>query len=295
MSHVFTIISKNAIRDIHGLILDVQSTIPGMIYQFGEDKTKYQAKYLPDVYACIYQKSTRYLDWESEYKDNRKWYYDVRIPVCSNCCLWELALSLIDKIANVTGGVIYTEDMNEEDDEGLSVDEFSKWKQSFSCEENLSRDIEVTLSLFDFKEEDIVIFGIKYPFTFGKNINKELKSKESPAKEFEKRMLQLQNTVDDKTYSLGSLALVTSHNSGLEYKVRFCPNVPFTLIINSELDYIVFSNPKTKETFMVSAKKVREIMPPECFFDEYSFYVDNVSVGRWDKIMEKAKALHEEI
>ncbi len=294
MSVVITIISKNAIRNIHGLLIDLQSKTPGMLYQFGEDESKYAPGFQPDVYAWIHQKSTRYLDWSSERVSHDNWHYEVRVPVCSNCIVWELAFALIEKIAVETEGVIYNEEMNEEDDEGMDLKAFEEWKADFSCLDHLKRELETTLSLSEFKG-DVTIFGTHCPFTFNKNINRELKAKKSPSKEFEKRMLQLQNAYLDEAYTQAADALITSGVNSKEYKAKFCSGIPFQLIINDKVDYIVFSKPGTEDVFLVPAKKVREVMPENCFFDEYSFYVSNSSFAMWNSIMEKAALVREEI
>lgn len=293
MSTVFTVISRNAIRDIHGLILDVKSKTPNMVYEFGDDESKYKFGFNPDVFAWVHQKSTRYLDWSSELKNNDKWHYDIRIPICSNCITWQLAFALIGKIIINTEGLVYTEEMDEDEDNGWNIDEFNKWKFAFPCEKKLEEEIELTIEISE-HEGDVTIFGTYTPFTFNKNINEELKTKKSLTKEFEKRMLQLQNACLDDAYMRAGDILITSKKD-IQYKAKICSNIPFTLIINDELDLIAFSESGKDDVFLVPSKKVREIMPTHCFFDEYSFYVDNASFANWDTIMEKARALHEDV
>lgn len=289
MSTVFTIISKNAIHDIHGLLIDVQSKIPNMLYQFGEDENKYAPGFQSGVFAWIRYKSTHNLDWSSEREKDkgRNWNYEIRIPACSNCAVWQLAFTLIEKIADETDGIIFTEEMDIAEDTGLDKAGFENWKAAFSCEKQLNTEIELTISL-SLSEGDITIFGTHAPFTFNKNIIEELKLKKSITKEFEKRMLQLQNAVIDEAYTKASPVLITG-KSKKEYKAKFCSGIPFTLIINDELDYIAFTKLNSLEVALVPSKKVREVMPARCFFDEYSFYVDNAAFASWNSIIEKSK------
>lgn len=294
MSNVITIVSKNAIRDIHGLLVDLQSKMPGMLYQFGEDERKYAPGFQPDVYAWVYQKSTRYLSWYSKKVAVNNWHYEVKVNACSNCITWDLAFALIEKIAVETQGLVYNEDMNIEDEEGMDLKKFSEWKAGFYCKNIFKREVELSISISEFKG-DVTIFGTHCPFTFNKNINAELQAKKSPAKEFEKRMLQLQNAYVDEAYTHAVDALITSKRDSKEYKVKFCNGIPFSLFINEEVDYIVFSKSGTEKVFLVPAKKVREVMPSNCFFDEYSFYVSNSGFAIWESILGKAALLHEEI
>lgn len=295
MSTIFTIISPNAIRDIHGLLINVQSKTPGMIYRFGDDDSKYSPGFLPDVFTWIRYKSTRNIDWTSERsKDgDRNWQYEVRVPVCSNCPTWELAFVLIEKIAAETDGVIFTNEMDAEQDVGLSKAAFEDWRKAFSCITQLDKDIELTISLSEFRG-DVTIFGTYACFTFNKNIIGELKLKKSVSKEFERRMLQLQNAFIDEAYTQAPTVEI-SGKSKKRYRAKFCSGIPFTLIVNDELDYIAFSRLNSHELCLVPAKKVREVMPARCFFDEYSFYVDNAAFASWESILQKAEAVHEEL
>ncbi|NOT91786.1 hypothetical protein [Ferruginibacter sp.] len=294
MSTVIAIISKNSIRDIHGLLLDIKSEIPGILYQFGEDESKYNPGFQPDVFAWVHQKSTRYLDWSSERDENYTWHYTVRIPACSNCPIWQLSFLLIEKIASFTDGRIFTEEMDIQEDTGFDIAGFQNWKTQFSCEKKLKEEIELTIDLSE-SEGDVTIFGTHAPFTLNKNIISLLKSKKSAVKEFEKRMLQLQNAVIDELYTNATDALVRSQLNHNEYRVKVCTGLPFNLVINEGLDYIIFSKKNCNDLFFVPAKKIREVMPTQCFFDEYSFFVDNESFATWENIMEKAKMLHEEV
>ena len=191
-----------------------------MLYQFGEDESKYAPAFQSGVFAWIRYKSTRNLDWSSERdKDkDRNWNYEIRIPVCSNCPVWQLAFTLIEKIADETDGIIFTEEMDIAEDTGLDKAGFENWKAAFSCEKQLNTEIELTISL-SLSEGDITIFGTHAPFTFNKNIIEELKLKKSITKEFEKRMLQLQNAVIDKAYTKASPVLITG-KSKKEYKYK---------------------------------------------------------------------------
>lgn len=300
MSTVITVVANNGLHDIHGLLLDIRNKTPGMRYQFGEDESKYKPGFYPDVFAWIHQKSTRMLDWSSEREKNNNWHFAIRVPACSNCAVWQLAFNLIEKVAAETRGKIYTEEMDIEEDAGLSIEQFEQWKADFSCEKILASEIDSTISLSEFNitqpgsSGDITIFGPYAPFTFNTNIIGVLKAKKSPAKEFEKRMLQLQNACLDEAYSHAGDVLITS-KAGKEYKAKICNGRPFELIINDQVDHIVFISSYNNDAFIVPAKKVRAVMPGHCFFDEYSFYADNSCFTEWHNIMQKAKALHEEI
>lgn len=300
MSTVITVIANNGLHDIHSLLLDVQNKTPGMLYRFGEDKSKYNPGFYPDVYTWIHQKSTRMLDLSIERNEMGKWHFNIRVPVCSNCILWQLAFTLIEKIATATNGKIYTAEMDMDEEEGLTIKQFEQWKAGFFCGKKLASEINTTITFSEFNSiepgstGDVTIFGPHAPYTFNTNIIRVLKGKKSPSKEFEKRMLQLQNACIDEAYRHVSDIIITS-KAGKECKAKICSGIPFQLIINDEIDSIVFTSTLNSDVFMVPAKKVRAVMPAHCFFDEYSFYVDNSCFAEWDNIMQKAKALHEEI
>lgn len=304
MSTVLTVVSKQRIYDQHGLLLSVKSVIPNLQYQFGEDESKYASGFLPDVFAYELYKSNRYLDWSSELKrelengliKKEQWHFDIRIPAMSNCSLWTLAIALVKKIMEETNGSFFTEDMDAEEDNGLSYDEFVDWCKSFDCNKNLESEFNSTISLVEQLEKEVTIFGTQAPFTFNKNIIADLRKKKNPVAEFEKRMLKLQNACLDEAYIKASPMQMTT-NDGKEYIILVCGNNSYTLFVNNKIDFIIFtSSENEKELFIVPAKKVREVMPEECFFDEYSFFIDLFCIPIWHtEILPKAKQLHIEL
>ena len=303
MSRVLTVISKNNIKDIHGLILKVKEQIPGMVYQFGEDESKYKFGFQPDVFAYELYKSTRYLDWSSELKreltngliTKSLWHYNVRIPVLSNCSLWNIGLMLVKEIMLSTDGLFYPEEIDEETDKGLTMDAFINWQNKFNCEKEFESELETTITLVEQLGDEVAIFGPQAPYTFNINIVKELRAKKKIVAAFEKRMLKLQNACLDEAYTKASKVVIKVNND-IEYKASVCNNFPYLLVINDQIDYILFTSIENKEEFyIVPAKKAREVMPIECFFDEYSFFVDLFCDAIWhSEILPKAKLLHTE-
>lgn len=120
MSTVLKVVSKNNLWDIHGLLLEVQGQHPKMVYEFGDDASKYARGFQPDVFAYEVNLSTRYLDWSSELKEEltngliskAEWHFKVRLPALSNCSLWKIGLALVRAIIQKTDGLFFTEEMD---------------------------------------------------------------------------------------------------------------------------------------------------------------------------------------
>lgn len=300
MSKVLTVVSKQRIYDQHGLLLSLREAIPKMHYQFGEDESKYKFGFLPDVLAFELHKSNRYLDWSSELKQEIEnglikrelWHFAVRVPALSNCSLWTVALALVKKIMEETKGFFFTEDMDEEETNGLSYDEFTEWCKAFDCNKNFESEFNLTISMVEQLGNEVTIFGTQAPFTFNKNILEDLRKKKKPFAEFEKRMLKLQNACLDELYIKGGILQVETKN-GVTLIAKTIHPTPFLLVVNDGIDYFIFNDESKNELYTITAKQIRNVIPAECFFDEYSFFIDLFCIPIWqDEILVKAKQFH---
>lgn len=161
----------------------------------------------------------------------------------------------------------------------------------------MEQELAITMELVEQQNHEVTIFGTYFPFVFNKNIVKELKAKKKPAEAFEKRMLRLQNFAFNLDLYKKATPLEIVTQSGKKLRVVPCTNEPLCLVINTDIDFVLFkSEGDANEFYFVPSKRVREVMPAECFVDEYSFVVELFCFSIWEsEILPKAKLLNEPI